>query len=106
MVFEKAFTMDTVGDFLKSIFYPPAWERGEAWTYEPPYESEFAPHREKYDPKLPRYLELYAVGHFLATLIIQQKFLTDFHVSQKYLNSNVIEMMQPLNLTFPPVICI
>ncbi|KAA0203212.1 hypothetical protein HAZT_HAZT009817, partial [Hyalella azteca] len=64
-VYEKFSEQTTWADGLKSIFYGPGWTPGSPRLGHPvPQPPPQQPTRKKYDPKLPRSLELYLFFHF------------------------------------------
>lgn len=81
-VFRKARSMTTWGDTLKALFYGPGWFPGTPRLGDPTTFPDIKAPREKYNPQLPQWQQVYVVVHFIIILLIHQAWITKIAVSE------------------------
>merc|ERR1719239_637780 len=70
-IINKARDQKTWKDFFKAMFCGAGWVPGGP-RMGPPHPDEPTPMRKHYDPSIPRVMEMYILGHFLISVVIQQ----------------------------------
>ena len=81
-IFAKAASMETWSDSLKALFFHPAWTPDKKLNKKSNSKNlTKASKRQKYDPSLPLALEIFMVGNFFTSLILQQSLLINYNVS-------------------------
>ncbi|KAK3855429.1 hypothetical protein Pcinc_038168, partial [Petrolisthes cinctipes] len=79
-VYRKARSMTTWSDTFRALFYGPGWFPGTPRLGDPDTFPDVKAPRVKYDPQLPKWMEIYILVHFLILLLVQQHWITELQV--------------------------
>ncbi|KAL7644584.1 UNVERIFIED_CONTAM: hypothetical protein RMT77_004121 [Armadillidium vulgare] len=71
-VIAKSLSMKTFGDKLKALFFGPGWNPGTPRLGDEDAIPDKTPEREKYDPKIPFWVQIYLLIHFTVVILVQQ----------------------------------
>lgn len=80
-MFRKARSMTTWGDTLRAIFYGPGWTPGSPRLGDHDTFPDVKAPRIKYDPRVPRWQEVYILVHFVIIFLVQLAWIPKIAVS-------------------------
>ena len=87
-LYHKVMSMKAWPDFFKALFYGPGWTPGSPRLGDPSAMHEGQPIREKWNPKIPSWMNAYLLIHFFMIIYIQQEWLAQeidvSHLHPKY----------------------